>query len=708
MRIKKIRLENVGPFPSWEREFGPGVTAIVGPNGSGKSTLLQSMYAALTNDFGRSYGVKTDTISLAADPSAAASVRLLAEHAGAELAVERRLRPAGSELRICAPGTSDRTIRKADDIAAELEQILGLPLSFLGDYVFVDQWSIFSWMEMPPAERARAFQRLFRTDVAERCWEAAGAALAALPPAAVPVDDDLRRSLQDALDQLTNSRNRCEQAAAALAPASDVLRWQTDANDARKQQELRKRRDALQQRLETLQPLLLGATAQFDAAAQVLEEGQKRRADHVAAAAAARGELAAWSVYRQAKQAYNDLARLAARLQSEQRVEPQAVSAEWLSATEQELVNSSSELRNISAFLDTFDPASGRSACPTCGTPTDALRDKYASYQQLAAELRPAADALVQLIKEAQASQLARVEFETWRYNRNKQLEWCEQRMSEISVPEMPAEAEDALRSRIEAAQRDALGFAAVETAYRDCRQRRDREQAAVDEAQRQLDAAVAELAAISLDDAAGAAAEAKLREQELRERQAAALSSECGANQLAYDRLKQLVDDKEAAAQKTAVRAAWESRLIEVRNVLHRESLPRIVAQNYLEALESDVNDLLSLFDAPFRVRAQEGLSFWVRKHSGEEHDMRRLSGGQKVVLALAFRMAVNTMFADDLGLLCLDEPTAGLDRHNLGAFESAIARLQDMASSRGLQCLIVTHEEWLAHMFSSVVTLA
>ena len=83
-------------------------------------------------------------------------------------------------------------------------------------------------------------------------------------------------------------------------------------------------------------------------------------------------------------------------------------------------------------------------------------------------------------------------------------------------------------------------------------------------------------------------------------------------------------------------------------------------------------------------------------------------MSGGEKVILALAFRIAVNSLFASDLGLLCLDEPTAGLDDDNMQCLEKALARLKDLSSERGLQCIIVTHEsERLARLFDNVIRI-
>ena len=101
------------------------------------------------------------------------------------------------------------------------------------------------------------------------------------------------------------------------------------------------------------------------------------------------------------------------------------------------------------------------------------------------------------------------------------------------------------------------------------------------------------------------------------------------------------------------------------------------------------------------------DGLGFLVDFPDGRSQPASRLSGGQKVVLALAFRIAVNSLFAADLGVIALDEPTAYLDDENISCLDVALARLRDLSEARGLQCILITHEKGLGHLFDHVVQL-
>ena len=95
----------------------------------------------------------------------------------------------------------------------------------------------------------------------------------------------------------------------------------------------------------------------------------------------------------------------------------------------------------------------------------------------------------------------------------------------------------------------------------------------------------------------------------------------------------------------------AWAEYVVQMRKVLHRDALPRRISQHYMALLQRETNDLLNRLDCPFSVTAKEDLSFEATFADRRRVPAARLSGGEKVVLAIAFRIAVNTLFARDLG---------------------------------------------------------
>ena len=105
--------------------------------------------------------------------------------------------------------------------------------------------------------------------------------------------------------------------------------------------------------------------------------------------------------------------------------------------------------------------------------------------------------------------------------------------------------------------------------------------------------------------------------------------------------------------------------------------------------------------------MTAEDDLSFSAHKPNGVVEPADRLSGGEKVVLALSFRLAINSLFGGEVGMMVLDEPTAGLDEHNLGCLADVLAKLCDLTRKKGQQIIMITHEARLQRVFDNVIHL-
>jgi exonuclease SbcC len=154
-------------------------------------------------------------------------------------------------------------------------------------------------------------------------------------------------------------------------------------------------------------------------------------------------------------------------------------------------------------------------------------------------------------------------------------------------------------------------------------------------------------------------------------------------------------------------------STLTKVRDWFHYSNGPHTMAASVMDELNQTVNGFLEQFTAPFVVLpADEGIGFKCRFTDGrkmpeELPDASVLSGGQKVQLAVAFRMAVYCLFASKLGLLSLDEPTAYLDEANIGKFGDLLQVISKIAKNMGVQVLFATHEESLLAYADKVIDL-
>lgn len=130
------------------------------------------------------------------------------------------------------------------------------------------------------------------------------------------------------------------------------------------------------------------------------------------------------------------------------------------------------------------------------------------------------------------------------------------------------------------------------------------------------------------------------------------------------------------------------------MRGVLHRDRLPARVVAGYMRILVARVNDLLPRFGAKFLIFTED-TEFMARKTDGTEIAAHNLSGGEACRWCISFLLAVHQLFATDLGLLALDEPTDGLDDAGKEAFGVAMSQLQDILRETRTQMFIATHAE-------------
>ena len=160
-------------------------------------------------------------------------------------------------------------------------------------------------------------------------------------------------------------------------------------------------------------------------------------------------------------------------------------------------------------------------------------------------------------------------------------------------------------------------------------------------------------------------------------------------------------------------VRREVVSTLTAVRDWFHYLNGPHAITANVLEEMTADVNRFLTLFNAPFVVQpAPDVMGYRVlfidtRDKSAEAPDASVLSGGQRVMLATAFRFASYVVFASKTGILFLDEPSAYLDSAAVGYLGILLERISEIAKQMNLQIGVITHERELMPRFDRIIDL-
>ena len=706
MHLKRLQLQNVGKHAAFETTFKQGIIDLGGPNGSGKSTIVSSIFAALTNDFGRfPDGLKERAIRDLAKGEKS-FIKLDFEHDGESFQVIRNLEPNGSSLKI----GKGKVITSAKEIDAKLTKILGYPRQVLDHLIIVEQWQLFQFISMSDAERANLFQILCGTTRAKKLWEALGKRI---------------ESAQSLLTEITDNR--------------DELR-----NECR---QIKQEYDVRLAELRRLKPQLLGkkGRTQIEKILRAAEERSRidiparvsnstATNDRYATLLAQESQLQQTVKRLQARvdSGAEDVAGYRATLQSnKEEVARQTRRQQYLDAIKQakasklpakidtpnlDAVHDADSRRSVTrerisqleAILAALACPEGgpTTTCPTCGSD---VRDKVDRFRKdLKAEKLAMESIRLQCAKfdlELKGASL----YEKAVADRDKKIRLAEAALSEI--PEVATLDDHACLELVNSIQ----GFQRLEGELQDARERlasTSASQAAANKRRKEvkadLDAQVAR--DTELQKIIGKHDCPKLEARLERDRQRQDRVSGQAGQLVQLKKRHQaaaasLAKEKERVAnlkKRQAKAVIWIDRMRQAREQFHHTGIPMLVANEYLGQMEESLNATLEMFGSPFTAAPADNLSLDIQFPGCPTRSANWLSGGQMMVLAVAFHFAANRS-----GLMILDEPTVGLDAENRKYLKQAMLNFQRRVRANGQQVIIVTHDLEFREAFDQSIQL-
>jgi len=703
MRIDKVELKNIGVIRSGVFDMSSNLVALVGPNGSGKSTLLNSIYAALTNDFSRFGSSKAAAVNNAADGEHA-YIRLEGQHQGRKFTLLRSLVPGKNEF--VWTGDSVKFTR-ADDVDAEVRNVLGVSKTILDKYIFVAQGDMFDFLDQTPSVRAKLFQHMCGVEEAAKVHQACSAFLSRTRAHDVvdttsQIDADITHlNLALAADAaaVTNAMH------SMMSPAAraELVRLLDETTAYEKQAEAY--RNTAHQ-VTIAQGNVQAAAArlvELDATIAPLREYIDANAEAYAQA------KAAITAAQQASVAVNRMQELLltrSRLQERisQLVEPD--SAQLLSPHDS--AQAFGLIGQAQRAIQQYDSVRKQHTkqCPTC---LQSIQDSH--IQLLRQEAEKATSLISQLeprLKLSASTQQAITQYAAEKAQLTQSFEHADQQLATLTSVSTAAAGVD-LRTH---------EFVADYTRKLHAEQAAQRERAGVANA---LAGYESSLAVWSAEAARAQTALASLRPLSPESAaQSRALVTQADEARLSYRVHRMAHSDRAVACgklwrqkehiQAEIARAAKRTQVLEVASrvldAFHWDALPKRVTQSNLELLVADINSNLVDFQAPFTVEVTDDLSFHVHFPDRRPLDAKQLSGGQKVMLALAFRLSLDRIFGGGIGMLFLDEPSAGLDVVNQTIFYETLRNIV-ARTSEPRQLVVVTHTTGLGKFFDSVVEL-
>jgi exonuclease SbcC len=138
-------------------------------------------------------------------------------------------------------------------------------------------------------------------------------------------------------------------------------------------------------------------------------------------------------------------------------------------------------------------------------------------------------------------------------------------------------------------------------------------------------------------------------------------------------------------------------------KSIFGREGLlSQILTQIVARRLEEEVNKALETFLRQFRVSIERDFSIVIRSPGEALLGINSLSGGERTMLAIAFRVALaKTLLGRLPGLMILDEPTQNLDAENKARLFEMVREIAGLLE----QVIVVTHDEEIIEKADNIV---
>lgn len=670
-------------------------------------------YAGLTGDYSRHPQDKAGLVRQQAGSRDKAEIRLAFEQRGLRYELIRGLqRPVRNIL----VREKEKDLTNATEIRAELENVLGLGRQIINDFLFVGQEALFGFVSAKAERRAEAMAQLLGLGHLGDCFQALGDQLREDAPTAISVAEDLDRAnrrlaesqaqLEEVLSQVKakraylSSKTEMEKARGIKAAVEQsewtlALRHEKRKTLENAKAEYRKHREKSETVYERSRQLdlrleeFLGeaeSPEELHEALQRLQESfsrQQRQAEAAARLRAAEAKLAA------AEQELADLQRRTATLV------PSVSIRVHMETTEAAIAANAEKLKLI---------AKGE-GCPLCEQPLaegpEKLRRKIKQDDTRLKEL------LAHLKK--QWSQAVAQEESLSVVTHRRNAAFAEKTTAESSQDlrsyrqnrTITEEELTQLRQQFQSAQstkaeRDACRFQQAGLAERLSLLREQME--SLEEEIRQLPTQ----GPSSYTDEEYQEALARISRHEQANRELLVLRGQ-------KHELEQLVASRQSEVQTWRSREeglrrnqVWVTLLRTLREkVFHRDQLPRQLRATAMRRIGREVNLRLEGFSKPFRIEIDDNAEILAKFPDGTVMPATGLSGGQKVILALTYRMAATSLFAADLGMIVLDEPTDGLDLDNKDLAVEVFRRVGEAAKARNQQIFVITHEDLLERVF-------
>lgn len=682
MRIKTVRLENIRSHIESEVPFQGGFNCLVGGLGWGKSSILYAIDFALFGDpLGRSFDY------LLREGKDSGKVVVHFTHGGKNYTISRGIAKKGKgisqdteELKLLEENKVIASAR-SEAVAEQLKAITGIDKDVFREVIWVRQEHLKELLDVTPRERQKRFDELFGLSDYEVAWTNLASSLRDYKNekdynerdpdvvATPKLQTDYNKAVEEFSiieNELSNFETKLAQAESALKEA--ISRLQNLEELRRKTEELRRKEAQLQSDIANIEEALARLFAEMEKKQDSVKELEERLN----------------SMEMQKKSQYEALEKIG--LKPEPTIEELREHLKTLEhqianilgeqeATKKEILNTQKRVSNLAT----------ENKCPLCSqTLTEDYKkelirqsqEENSQHEKRFVELRKDIDLLEKLrgiiapvISNLQSLNPVMEEIEKRLVKEQESLGRLSKEIAEKQEKEKHAQ------SKLDTVRTEIAKFDVVE----------------LENAQRIRDAAFQQHSNVKSD----------LKNMER-------LKNDIS---LRINNLKERLDNAQQKIDKMKKIEKLLGVLDGIRGV-YRSIQPKLRSEfiTYLQRVVQQVLDTLVGGVGPMLiVKIDETYTPLVRSEEGYERDVTNLSGGERTLLAFAYRIGLGQLIMQSrtghgLYMLLLDEPTESLGREDgsIDRLAEAISRLKAIE-----QIIAVTHSEAFAEKAEHVIRL-
>jgi exonuclease SbcC len=680
MKIELVQLENIRSHVKSTVPFARGFNCLVGGLGCGKSSILYAIDFAFFGDpLGRSYDY------LLREGAESGKVTVQFAQNGKTYKVMRGLKRRGKgisqdfdELKLFEDETTIASV-KSDAVAEQLKAITGWDKELFREIVWVRQERLKELLDAAPRERQRRLDELFGLSDYEVAWSSIAsyqreyegekkayekdpdvAGMSKLTAEYNTITEQftlLEIELEDASKKLKMAKSTLEEAEAQLKSLEEAKAFI---------EELKRKETQLQTKMANIEDALVALAERIENKKKVLEDLKQRLAIMETQAEAHKNKLKDFGVA--ADQPLESVRQYLATFDDKF----SSLKAEQEAA-----------LKSIQTDQRRLDSLSTENRCPLCLQP---LNEEYKSglTQRIQQENSERQKAIDKLRKEIEELQRMKNGANTAFSNLQALLPRIEDMKTHINeeeraLAELAKEFEE--KQKLEKELREQFEVVRLEIGKFDISE--------LEAAKMRRDQAFRQFYVLESD----------LRTKESQKK----------------DLIKRLeeVKDRIDNAQQKLERMEKIAKVVEIINGIrdaYRSIQPKLRSE-FIKVLRNFVQQVLDSLvggEGPLlNVIVDETYTPYVKSESGVEREVSNLSGGERTLLAFAYRLGLGQLIMQSrtghgLSLLLLDEPTESLGREDgsIDRLAEAISRFKAVE-----QIIAVTHSEAFAEKAEHVI---